>query len=349
VILSPSVHQITWGYNHRTLEIVDISPPTNEQFKREQLRLNSERWRNTAGVFMIQSDLVRQAADLMSCSDPARAWQALACPNGHEEAYQPIVPSCKLPYCPVCAHARSAELAREYTPIVQDALNASPDSHKLRHITLTTPYSIEHSQINGLAASSWRKAISTIEAALGIKQRNWKKQDIGVLGGWEFGGKGLKLHVHLLILSPWIDQEILADCWRQATNGVCEIVWIRKVNGVESGVKEVTKYATKLTELPPQLVPALHTILSGKRRIRAYGAFSWKLDAQESRPQTCPVCGELLELSPLLNLRLGNNFAGHNHTEPVTDPQTASIPPPTQHEFPDLVFRRSETYKFFEE
>lgn len=347
MVAPDSVQHIISGNNHRTHILMVLLAPNADNLLREELRLETAAWRNKAGWALINADLTRQGDELQSCSDPARAWQALSCPNGHAEAYQPIVPSCKLPYCPICSHARSAEVAREYTPIVQDALNASPDTHRLRHIVLTTPYSINHSKILKLVSTIWEKALQCLEAALGIKRRNWKKNDIGVLGGWEFGGDGLKLHIHLLVLCPYVKHSRLVECWDAATAGVCQIVYIKKVDGVEKGVSEVTKYATKLSELPPQLVPQLHTILSGKRRVRSYGAFSCKLDQQESMPQTCPVCGELLVLSPLLNLRPGNNFA-HTHAEKLVNvPNILAQPPPDTENLVIPGFERPDTFKFF--
>ena len=174
-----------------------------------------------------------------------------------------------------------------------------------------------------------------------MRQRHWELFDFGVLGGWEFGEDGHKLHIHLLVLCPWIDAIKLSECWAEATQNICFITKVKKVRGVENGVAEVTKYATKLTSMPPQLVPTLHKVLSRKRRIRAYGSFSGQLETVSSEPFTCPVCSGELVILPLLNLRLGNNFVepnAHNHAK---SPKTEPRPPPDHiqgrfFDYPDL-------------
>lgn len=305
-------------------------PLTEAETRREEIRLASSDWRRQAAAYLFDAGLFRQSDDLVSCSDPERAWQALVCPDDLEHYQQVVVPSCKLPYCPICAHARAAEMAAEYTPVVQDALNASPDDYELRHVTLTTPYSINHSQIDKLTRTIWQKTIFCLETLWGLRQRHWADFDFGVLGGWEFGEDGHKLHIHLMVLSPWIDKQRLNDCWEEATNGICKVTDVRLVKGVEKGVKEVTKYATKLTAMPPKLIPALHRVLSQKRRIRSYGAFYAKLEKQVSEPQTCPTCGTVLCLVPLLHLKHGNNFAEASGDNTDKTPQTATRPPPEQ-------------------
>lgn len=286
--------------------------------------------------------LNRQSNDLSCCSDPARAWSQLVCTLDAAHYAQAIVPSCKLAYCPMCASARSAELLQQYSHIVRDALNASPDDYRLRHITLTTPYEITHSQMDKLAATIWGRAIWCLETVWGLRQRHWELFDFGVLGGWEFGGKGHKLHIHLLVLSPWIDSFKLSECWEEATQGNCKIVDISKVRSIEDGVSEVTKYATKLTTMPPQLVPTLHRVISGKRRIRAYGAFSGQLKTVSTEPFVCPVCSGELVILPLLNLRLGNNFAEVGADNPAKSSKTAARPPPAHiqgrfFDYPDAI------------
>lgn len=309
---------------------VQQQPLTEAETRREEIRLVSSSWRREAAAYLFNAGLYRESDELAFCSDPERAWQALVCPDDHEHYQRVIVPSCGLSYCPMCASARAAEVAAEYTPVVQDALNASPDDYELRHIVLTTPYSIRHSQINKLTRTIWRKMVFCLETAWGLRQRHWKDFDFGVLGGWEFGEDSHLLHGHLMVLSPWIDQQRLADCWEEATGGTCKIVYIRKVKGVEKGVKEVTKYATKLTAMPPALIPALHRVLAGQRRIRAYGAFYARLDKQPDEPQTCPVCDQVLVLLPLLHLIHGNNFAAVLGDNTDLVPQTATRPPPEQ-------------------
>jgi len=321
--------------------INDLSQPPSPT-DRETTRLASKLWRDQASDALMFAGLNRQSNDLNSCSDPARAWSQLVCTLDAAHYAQAIVPSCKLAYCPMCASARSAELLQQYSHIVRDALNASPDNYELRHITLTTPYELTHSQIDKLAATIWGRAVYCLETLWGLRQRHWELFDFGVLGGWEFGEDGHKLHIHLLVLCPWVDARRLTDCWEEATQGICKITKVKKVRGIESGVSEVTKYATKLTTMPPQLVPILHRVISGKRRIRAYGAFSGQIESVSSEPFVCPVCGSELSILPLLNLRLGNNFVEPNAHNNEKQPKTEPRPPPAHiqgrfFDYPDAI------------
>ena len=313
---------------------VHHKPVKTAETSREDIRLSSLEWRKKAADRLFYAGLARQSNDLISCSDPARAWQVLTCPDDSSHFEQIIVPSCKLSYCPICAHARSAELARNYTPVVQDALNASPDNYELRHVVLTTPYALTHSKIDKLTKTIWSKVVYCFETLWGLRQKHWKLFDFGLMGGWEFGEDGHKLHWHGMALCPFIDIERLKDCRKEANGGTCQVVYVRRVNGVEKGVKEVTKYATKLTALPPHLVPALHHVLSSKRRIRAYGAFSWKIVKQAAQPYCCPTCGHALTLLPLLHSKLGNNFSTPSGDNTGKVPQTTTRPPPHEHLVP---------------
>lgn len=342
-----SVTKVLVKLNRQTKILIMVELVQSPETTREEIRISSQRWRNTAALHLIEADLVRQANDLMDCSDPQRSWQEKVCAADPQHYRAVIVPSCKLPYCPMCARARAAEVARDYEPIVQDALNASPDDYELRHIVLTTPYHVMHKDMDRIAGDIWNKTIYCLEMLFGLRQRHWSLFDFGLLGGYEYGEGSHLLHIHLLVLCPWVDKIRLSECWDTATGGRCQIVKVRRVNSVTEGVKEVTKYATKLTELPPQFVPTLHKVLSRKRRIRAFGAFAGHLEKNEAHEMTCPVCTGELILVPLLNLKPGNNFAEGNASDDKKVPQTAPIPPPGQLEFPDLAFTRSETYNFF--
>lgn len=305
-------------------------PLTENQ--REELRLASLSWRRQAASYLAAAGYGKQAATLEFCSDPQTMSSVIVCSQDESHYSKAVVQSCHLRYCPVCSHARSAELVRNYEPIVLDALTASPDSYRLKHVVLTTPYPLTAKWIGVVYRKIWKQVVATLEDVWGVKARYWKDHDLGIIGSSEFGDDGLKLHIHMLVLSPWIDREKLSRAWSSHTSGQCKIVFVRACNDVSRGLTETLKYATKLTELPPSLVPKLHEVLKGTRRVRAFGVFAWKLAKVQRAPAVCPTCGAALQEKhlQLLNLRLGNNFASPQTPEGTKNPVLKAIPPPEQ-------------------
>lgn len=278
--------------------------------------------------------MISDAGSLDSCSEFHT--HALTCEADQAHYSEPILHSCKKRYCPICAHQRAAELLTDYTPIVTDALVASPVRFKLRHITLTTPWALTDDHIFEKYRAVWKMVYLCMEQCFGKKARYWKESMLGFIGGAEFGGEGLKLHVHLLVLSPWIDHELLTEAWKIATNGECYITHIRLVDDVKEGVQEVLKYATKISELPPGLVPRLALVLARSRRVRAAGVFTCKLQKIQRERPCCPVCGGQTVIKSLLDLKQGNNFASPRDAWKQNVPVIAPHPPPEMLRMPFL-------------
>ena len=80
-------------------------------------------------------------------------------------------------------------------------------------------------------------------------------------------------------------QIILSELWNIATGGEGNIVDIRAITDIESGVTEAIKYTTKMWDIPEAKQDELLSALHGKKRIKAIG----KIKPQE-QPKKCPGC-----------------------------------------------------------
>jgi len=119
-----------------------------------------------------------------------------------------------------------------------------------------------------------------------------KAMGIGYLLGAEFGEKSQHLHMHVFYFGPYLEHDLLVQIWQQVTGA--KVIFFNGGMALESAVEEVLKYATKLTTLAPELVPKLHRILEGHRRIRAYGLFHGMTVKGEKLCTECPACGSQL-------------------------------------------------------
>jgi hypothetical protein len=115
------------------------------------------------------------------------------------------------------------------------------------------------------------------------------------LAGWliasEFGERGMKAHVHALVVGRWHPQGRISEAWRLAT-GDSSIVDVR----LARDVKEVTKYAVKFFARSPEELASLYRATCGRRRIEAVGQLRGAVEGEqpECEPVTCGVCGEVM-------------------------------------------------------
>jgi len=94
-------------------------------------------------------------------------------------------------------------------------------------------------------------------------------------------------HRHVIISMPYMPQIVLSELWNIATGGNGNIVDIRAITDVESGVTEAIKYTTKAWEIPEEKQEELLNALHGKKRIKAIG----KIKPQK-QPKKCAGCDQ---------------------------------------------------------
>lgn len=228
---------------------------------------------------------------------------------GHEVRALPF--TCHLRYCPECERRHAAELVAKYTPVLKDlSENDGRAGWSLKKVELTTPFSLEADDAAALYQDAWEyferwqqllfQTILADEMSPAEKRRgrlDYSKHGIGSLASAEFGEHGHKLHFHILMYAPWIDKHLSSDLWREASDGIAEITYLRRIeyHDVDDAVREQVKYVTKFTELPPSLVIKLADVLDGSRRLRTYGLVR-KAVKLEREPCQCATCSGIIRV-----------------------------------------------------
>jgi hypothetical protein len=120
---------------------------------------------------------------------------------------------------------------------------------------------------------------------------------LGSTASAEFGEDGHKLHFHILAYCPWIDKHKSSDLWLEASDGIADITYIRRIDyhNVDDAVREQVKYVTKFNSLPPALVIKLADILDGQHRFRTYGLVR-KAEKIEREPCQCATCNAIIRI-----------------------------------------------------
>lgn len=314
-------------------------------------------WRVEVAAALSAAGYAKEAELFTTCSDPGKIFTVdyhadlpagsigvYVCeldPHHHAKA---IAPTCKLRICPDCASVHTARLLARYVPELLDLELSSDNDYTCKHVTLTTPISLDDPELKEKLANLMKAVPRCFDLAAG---KDWRK-DSGLLFAFEFGEEGRKLHFHCIWFGKFISQPCLSTAWRIVTGGLAQVVWIEELDRsgesartLEAACAEVCKYATKLAHrnpdgswrwMPADDVVKLFKALKGSRRVRSYGLL-YNLE-EKPRPHVCPVCSAaMLKLAPLewtiwretgwlpeefkealkpplINLILGNNFSG---------------------------------------
>lgn len=173
-----------------------------------------------------------------------------------------------------------------------------------------------------------------------------KQMQIGYLVGAEFGETTQHLHMHVLYFGPFIEHDIITAIWQAEADA--KVVHFNGTMPLNTAVDETLKYATKLSELPPALIPKLHQVLKGHRRVRAYGLFHGLTAKEKKAVCECPVCGHRLALwseeryETFLDDRAQAAAAQEVHLK--TGNKSERAPPPQQKRLPDFAAVSTPVY-----
>jgi len=181
-----------------------------------------------------------------------------------------------------------------YLPAMDVIVSTGNSAYRARHIVLTTAVSLRDPDVSDKLREAYSAVGKLFDRLLG---RGWQSRGMGYVVAAEFGENGLRLHFHIVFYGAWIDKKALSREW-EALTGFC-VTYVRGINKcrftLRQALGEVLKYATKLGQVPPGLVPVLVDALRGKRRIRSRGVF-YNMPSVEPPEQTCPQCGAPLDL-----------------------------------------------------
>lgn len=287
-------------------------PPSDDTLKQ---------WRKDSALALWRAGHDYEAEAFYFCGDETKFSAIVQCSADPEHYSAPIPHTCHRRYCPDCERRANAKRFKKYMPVIEQACNFGRRDFSLKHIVLTTPYSLDDDDISERYAVSRRALGKVIERVMFLTAKDnprikvkpdelrrgrvsLRQHGMGLIVGDEFGEDGHKLHYHLLFYGPFIPKPRITETWQEYTNSECEINHIKKVDTHEGAREVMMKYATKLTLLPPALVPKLRDVLHGVRRIRTYGIFYNVPPIEEDRYHACPHCDAPLDVVWLSSLEL---------------------------------------------
>lgn len=267
-------------------------------------------WRTEVSNELTKAGLSDVAEQFESCADtprrmishqveviPAVNGSLHVCSADHTHDAMLFSATCDLRICPDCARRQSARLVARYLPALLQARQSPTRKHRLRHIVLTRDIALT----SELAAAELNNGFSSIRNLFDrMLGKDWTSTG-GYIATAEFGSSGFKLHYHVVAYVPYMDQAEMSEIWEELTTS--KICFIRQIAGTEekivSEVQEILKYVTKFWStdsstgepkyIPPELMPVLHRVLKGTRRVRSVGIF-YNIPETESEPLRCE-CG----------------------------------------------------------
>lgn len=336
-----------------------------------------QEWRDQAAAALERAGQYRHANALRNCGDTDYFHLVEVCGETPEHYAKPVPDTCHLPICPECQGRAQHRLLDRYMPTIRATDKRPRPGHAHRHVVLTTPITRAQCEADPPLREHYHTlAIRTIQAVLfdklrdlgqltpdelrrgrlrvGVPGQERKRKPgaapletlhgVGAIVVSDFGEDGAKLHFHAYAIGPYLEQKKLSEKWSELTAGVCSVVYIRRIDDLEDGAKEViAKYVTKLSELPPGEAPAFLEMTRGIRRVRAFGVFVWPYRV-EAAPElsTCPECGSVTLFIPRQNYDALERFkklhsiqgfksgeSDHQQpTGPPPDPPPKAIPLP---------------------
>jgi len=299
-----------------------LTPARDNSIKRSSRSGEYLRWRVNVADAYRAAGMVDEGDAFEQCSDPSHffmlspgdelpveAIKVVVCSDHPDHLSKGICPSCQLRTCPDCAHREAARLLARYMPTLQQYFRVPyRPGWKFRSVVFTAGVSLHDGDVRQQVKHLYTSVRKVFENALKSRPQGAVAiSDTGILLAHEFGPNGLKLHIHGLYYGPWLDQPVLADLWQRYTGW--QVVYIsgvgksKEIDNLEDAVAEVVKYTTKFWKreksgkvvfVDPKIVPVLHKVIEGTRRVRTWGLF---YDIQEVEEKAaCPTCGAPLAL-----------------------------------------------------
>jgi hypothetical protein len=271
--------------------------------------------------------LQRKAQRQVACCLYGRQYDGSVC--GQPQGYQPF--SCKNRYCPRCGPAVFAQYFEKYLALeapIAAFLGEHPE-YRLRILDLTTRSSGEMptpSEIQRFERDV-KKLHRRIAQHLGLPPKS-----IAYLYCSEFGFENCNLHCHGLLVSPYIEQALISEWWREIRGDGTFRVYIAEARDFRSGLAHALEYTGKYAAGTPERAVALELAFHGCRRVHVLG---WLYGLQpgdgeeESASPPCPCGREYCRLS--LRLDLGWQripYFEHRGIRLLSDPRTdaAALP-----------------------
>jgi hypothetical protein len=211
---------------------------------------------------------------------------------------------CKKLICPDCAAERASRLSRQTEAKIAEAMRTNKGRLCFLTLTMKNAPTLE----GGL--SKLKKDFTKFK-----RRKDFRERIKGYFGAFEYTynskTKDFHVHLHLIVLrGKFWNQSDISDAWREVT-GDSFIVDIREIKDVHKGVKEVSKYILKHTDLlkmPDEKFREVVEMKKGTKMFISGGCFyNVKLDdaddgdgdlfdefADLKEGDACPFCNEML-------------------------------------------------------
>lgn len=226
--------------------------------------------------------LARKSVRLDRCGDRFAVWVPDRDPGG---AHPVNVSRCRDPLCPDCSRARAHLWAEKIRPLL---CAERRDGRVPRFVTLTQR--ALPGEIAGDSFARLAKAFTRLK-----RRKAWKIHVRGYVASreatWE-KGRGWHVHLHMVTVGRFWDQQELSAEWQRATGGDSYVVDIREASeGVE---RELLKYAAKTLDVPGPRIAEIGTALHRRRRITTGGDWYGRVTDDDLEQDDGPG-GELWE------------------------------------------------------
>ena len=254
-------------------------------------KARENKWRDDVATELDRAGFTKEAMEFRRCRSPESVFGYRVCHNDPAHYTKRIGHTCHLRICPECGRAESARLVKQYFPHVLAAADSGHERFGLKHMILTTDTRVSDPKAWEVYRRNWKNIDLLFDELLG---KGWHAGGRGTIASAEFGEEGAKLHYHIVFYGEYIEQAEISRVWAKLTD--CPVVWIRKVYNVRKAVKEICKYAAKLTMLDPVDTVKAFTIIKGSRRVRTRGLFYNLPPVEEEKQTKCKCCGADLEI-----------------------------------------------------
>jgi hypothetical protein len=252
--------------------------------------------------------LLQAAGDRIRAAAVARCgaeFQALRCANGHLHQAVPTE-RCRYRLCPECARWRRRRAVARAWPAIQESRRRHP---REPWVLATVTMCASHDPLPHIVRRL-KHALARLR-----RSRDWQRCVRGGLVSFEMtyrADRGWHVHAHLLASRrAWWSQAELAARWQRVTGGEGQVVDIRRVTELRTGLAAVLHYVFKpanlLTWGPDQIRE--FNALGRAKLSECYGelrglASAWEADEAGSdgalppaplrEGDPCPRCGALL-------------------------------------------------------
>lgn len=219
-------------------------------------------------------------------------WASFMCDDGHSYS---VPLDCGHRYCDICARSQVATRRRALELEIERAKELETRSVRVKMMTLTMKSMEDPRQMWDHLYDSFDRLQETV---------TWRK---GKVRWWiaraEVTTKGKEWHVHLhvLMLSRFIDQKALSNSWIRSTRRTGMIVHIEQIFGREIGdaAMEVAKYLCKPGDVAKwsrrQKAQFAEAVRDRKLWLGG-GELDPRLpDGPQKRGRGCPTCGSHVE------------------------------------------------------